>query len=179
MSEDILNPDYWRERLAKAPPGERHHAVFRCPLDRWQRIEAKHREILAAMMDPSDWVLDAGCGWGRLLNLMPAEWLAAGGGGHRYVGIDVSPDFIAEARRSWPDLEQRFVVGDLRSLPEDWKDPIGGECRFDWAVLISMRPMIRRNLGGEVWDQIEAELRRVAKRLLFLEYDEDDEGSVE
>jgi hypothetical protein len=38
---------------------------------------------------------------------------------------------------------------------------------------------VRRNLGDEAWEAMERELRRVAKRLLYLEYDPDSEGSVE
>jgi len=37
--------------------------------------------------------------------------------------------------------------------------------------------MIRRNLGGAAWDEIERRLDRVCRRLLFLEYDEADHGS--
>jgi SAM-dependent methyltransferase len=163
--EPILEPSYWAKRLREAPPEQLHTAVFKCPLDRWRRIEAKHREILARLIGPADSVLDAGCGWGRLLELMPAGWEGI------YCGVDLSPDFVRLAERRWP--RHHFYVGDLRSLPP------AIDLKFSWAVLVSVRPMVRRNCGDEVWAQMERELRRVAKRLLFLEYDEASEGSVE
>lgn len=167
MSELISDPRYWARRLREANRrGEIHHAVFKCPLDRWRRIEAKHREILSRLIGPNDSVLDCGCGWGRLLNLMPKEWVGP------YWGVDLSPDFIKLAQEEHVRL---FTVCDLRDLS---KHAPGGS-KYDWAVLISVRPMVIRNLGAEEWAKMESEIRRVAKKLLYLEYDENDEGKVE
>lgn len=38
--------------------------------------------------------------------------------------------------------------------------------------------MVIREAGAAEWERIEAELRRVARRLLVLEYSPDDEGEV-
>lgn len=160
MTEPILSPDYWRQRLEQAK--ELHQAVFRCPLDRWQRIEARHRKLLSDLILPHDSILDAGCGWGRLLTLLPKDWDG------RYLGVDLSPDFVALAQQTHPRKE--FVVGDLRRL--DFPDT------FDWAVCISIRPMMKRNLGEDVWNLMEQELIRVSRRVLFLEYDEEDKGDI-
>lgn len=162
MTEPVLDTSYWKERLERAPKDAPHHAVFRCSAELWRRIEEKHRQILTQEIKPGDSILDAGCGWGRLLDLLP-RWDG------RYLGVDLSPDFVEKAR--WLHPTREFVVGDLRRL--DFPDT------FQWAVLISIRPMMRRNLGEEEWSKMESELRRVAKRLLFLEYDDTDEGSVE
>lgn len=160
VTKPIWKPEFWRERLERAP--QRHQAVFVCPLELWRRIEAKHREILARTIGEDDCVLDAGCAWGRLLDLMPPAWKGC------YVGVDLSPDFVALAREEHPG--RTFLVADLRDCP------VWG---FDWAVMISIRPMIRREMGEEVWLQVERRLRRCARKLLFLEYDPDDPGSVE
>lgn len=163
MSEPILSTDYWRNRLIHAQRGHLHHAVFRCSLEQWLAIEKKHRQILAATIDDYDNVLDAGCGWGRLLTLMPATWQG------EYVGIDLSPDFIRLAHSLHP--EWYFIVGDLQNIQV--------QEQYDWAVMISIRPMMKRNLGSEVWQRMEAEIRRVSRKRLYLEYDPDDPGSVE
>lgn len=163
MIQDISNPLFWRRRL-EAAKREPHRSVFHCTLERWQTIEARHREILAATIGPEDSVLDAGCGWGRLLELMPAGWIG------EYLGVDLSPDFIDLAKRRSP--HRQFCVGDLRDLSTSGNG-------WDWAILISIRGMVRRNLGEEAWTQMEAELRRVAKRLLLLEYDPNGQGSIE
>jgi ubiquinone/menaquinone biosynthesis C-methylase UbiE len=158
----IFTSEFWRERLQSAR--EPHHAVFVCPKVRWDAIAANHRAILARHVRPTDRVLEAACGWGRLLDLMPADW------GGWYRGVDLSPDFVAMAERKYPG--KSFLVGDLRALPEIWSG------LFDWAVMISLRGMVIREQGAAEWDRIERELRRVAKRLLVLEYDEGEEGVV-
>jgi len=166
MSEPILDPAYWRNRLYSTPVGHEHQAVFKCSLEKWRAIERKHKEILARHIQRHDAILDAGCGWGRLLTLLPRNWDGS------YLGIDLSPDFIRVAHLQ--SSGRRFEVGDLRDLSPLLLTPNSR----DWAILISIRPMIRRNLGGETWDAIEKELRKYAKRLMYLEYDETDEGEI-
>ena len=66
-------------------------------------------EILTAIEIPSTaTVLDVGCGYGDLY----AYLLARGYKGH-YVGIDLMPHFIEQARGRFP--EARFVLGDMIS----------------------------------------------------------------
>jgi cyclopropane fatty-acyl-phospholipid synthase-like methyltransferase len=164
MKEDILSPEYWRYRLRTSPEEVRHHAIFRCPLPHWREIEEAHRKILAEKIGPEDSILDAGCGWGRLLSLLPPWWRGA------YLGVDLSPDFIALARKERPD--RTFLVGDLRNL-----SGIGE--RYDWAIAISIRPMMNRHLGEETWQTMRGQLRRAARKVLYLEYDATDPGHVE
>ncbi len=167
--EPIFDPVYWKRRLESAR--ELHHSIFKCPLDRWQRIEEKHRQILARTIAPCDKVLDVGCGYGRLLSLMPDNWRGA------YIGVDISPDFIAMAKEQWQVGKPYFVCGDIRHWDRSWG--LREDIKMDWAVMISIRPMVRRNLDDDVWNECLTEIRKVAKRLLYLEYDENDEGSVE
>lgn len=168
--EPIFDQAYWHSRLRTAPVGSFHHAIYRCTNDEWSRIEARHKAILAGLIGEKDVILDAGCGWGRLLSLLPPHWR------HRdednYLGVDLSSDFIDMARCQYP--RRRFVIADLRDL----RDVLKG-LNFDLAVLVSVRPMIIRNAGQQVWDGIEAQLRECCTRLLYLEYDADDKGSLE
>lgn len=177
MTEPIQDPNYWKARLDAAQrAGNLWHSVFCCGKDRWSKIEAKHREILARVVHPGWSVLDAGCGYGRLLDLMPDTWHGY------YLGVDSSPAFIDLAREMHNTYEEvgthmnvcHFLVADLRMLPSIYPDK-----EFDLAVMISVRPMVVRNMGQGEWDKIEAEVRRVSKRLLYLEYDPSSEGSVE
>ena len=163
MPEPVDDPEYWRRRLEDGRHRELHLSIFRCPLVQWRRIEERHRRILAGLIGPRDSVLDCGCGYGRLLTLMPPGW--EGG----YVGVDLSPDMVLLARETHNRL---FMVSDLRDLS-------AVHVRSDWAVMVSVRPMIVRNMGAEVWAEMEARIRTKADRLLFLEYDELDDGSVE
>jgi SAM-dependent methyltransferase len=172
--EPVSDPGYWAARLRAAQASDNlHHAVFRCPAERWARIGAKHREVLAATLHIDDRVLDAGCGYGDLLDLMPDWWRGA------YVGMDLSRELLDEAKRRHP--QRVFLCGDLQKLTHELNIAVAHQFlgKFDWAVCRSMRPMIKRNLGDAAWAEMEAGLRRMARKLLFLEYDESDLGSVE
>lgn len=174
MPEPIFTPEYWGKRLRDAQlRRELWKSVFVCHEERWLAIEAKHREILARVVEPRWDVFDAGCGYGRLLNLMPPAWEGS------YLGCDVSRDMVDLARErhtktlSLEGKSPLFITHDLRERNELIDD---GE--YDLAVMISVRPMVVRNMGQGEWAKMEAEIKRVAKRLLYLEYDPADEGEL-
>lgn len=166
MPELIGQARYWARRLREAQEGQLHHSIFKCPLDRWRRIEDKHREIILSTILANESVLDAGCGYGRLLGLIYPNWQG------RYHGFDLSPDFIALAREIRPGRE--FAVGLMEEYPLTFPPKM-----YDWGVLISIRPMVKRHQGEEAWNRMETALRHACDKLLYLEYDETDQGSVE
>jgi len=58
-------------------------------------------------------VLDLGCGTGRLLERAAERWPDA-----HFIGVDVAPQMIAEARKKHTgDIRFRFEVGDAAALP--------------------------------------------------------------
>ena len=72
-------------------------------------------QVLQSAAARGDVIIDAGCGYGELLNYLP---------GCRYVGIDLCDEMILEARRRHPGRSFRKV--DLREV----------EARaYDWVVL--------------------------------------------
>lgn len=160
MPEPILDPAYWERRLKRAK--QLHHSIYLCPHDEWLAIEERHRQILASIVQPQDAILDIGCGYGRLLTLLPSHWQG------KYLGVDLSPDLIALAKATHKDRD--FVVADARTLQCDV---------FDLAVLISIRPMLKRNCTEDVWTAMEQRVHSCAKKVLYLEYDRNDEGSLE
>lgn len=175
-AQPISDPNYWKDRLRRALHRDKlHHAIFLCTKDLWKEIEAKHREILARVILPNESVLDAGCGWGRLLTLMPKGWSGD------YLGIDLSPDFIAMARDDHP--ERQFICAPLEiALPQVQKRIdayVGPDSKFDWCVLVSIKNMVIGNEGRAAWDEIEGMIRKVANRLLILEYSPQDDGTIE
>ena len=155
MTELVNDPYYWKDRIdqVKRHGLPEHHAIFRCPTDRWLQIEEKHREILRTHISSDMSVLDVGCGWGRLLTLMPDDWRG------EYLGIDISPDFIKDARTRHPS--RRFLVHDLVR-----QGAVGGG--MDIAILISIRPMICRNLGHDYWKAFERAVRASVDQILYL-----------
>ena len=107
-------------------------------------IEAEHqaRYRLALNLVPGQRVLDAGCGvgWGsELLRLAGAESV---------VGVDLSEEALADARRRAPECE--FVPGDLQKLPF----PDGG---FD--VVVCMEALEHTEDTGGTLDELARVLR--------------------
>lgn len=155
----VLDPAYWRHQLKRA--GANLHLAVWCSPRRWLRHhDRRHRLVLEKFVGPRQSVLDAGCAYGRLLGVMPESWAGD------YLGVDLCPEFVDLARRRHPGRE--FLVADLRDLGAVRR-------RYDWAVLVSVKHTVIGNAGLEVWAQAEAELRRVAGRLLFLEWAVDEE----
>lgn len=163
MTHPILDPSFWDKRTKEAK--KPHEAIFNCNEELWKAIEVKHRSILAKTIQPSDSVLDVGCAWGRLLTMMPEEWYGD------YVGIDLTPSFLMKAREKYPF--RRFIQCEVLTVSNLLVQ------KFDWAVMVSFRPMIRNNLGGEYWERVKTALEGVSDKRLYLEYDLQDEGSVE
>lgn len=150
--EDVTNPAYWRARLAECG-GDLHRSMFRGSHDEMAAIEAQQRRQLAREIGSMDSILDAGCGYGRLITLLPAEW--CGG----YVGVDISPEFIAIAKILHPT--RKFQVESLTKLPWDRKV-------FDVAICCGVREMVIANAGVAVWYEMESELLTVADRLVVV-----------
>ncbi|RZQ60383.1 methyltransferase domain-containing protein [Amycolatopsis suaedae] len=84
--------------LAAMDSFERHPAVTHARL--------RSHDLLA--LEPGDTVVDAGCGAGTAVAELAAR-------GARPVGVDLSEEFVAEARRRHPGLDVR--AGDALRLP--------------------------------------------------------------
>ena len=149
----IFDIQFWRERLEYAKKlGQLDQAIGR-GFEFEAKIDPAHQPIVEKEIKPDDKVLDIGCGYGRT-----AHWFKD----EQYTGIDFVPEFIETAKELHP--KKVFRVLDLReSLPFADKE-------FDWGVLISIKGMIIRERGQEEWDKIEKELIRVCKKVLVLEY---------
>lgn len=124
-------------------------------MDDWANVQRQSHELLEQYLVHGMSVLDAGCGFGAMYQHMPA--------GVCYRGIDISPDLIAIARELFPG--GTFEVGDLAAMPQ-FDD---GE--FDFVLCAGVELMIRTHLGEDAWQRIAAELTRVGKRVMILEYD--------
>ena len=175
--EDVSNPAYWKRRIETCPSNERHMSIYRTTKQNWIDIENNHKHILEQIIKPNESIIDCACGWGRLLSLLPKDWKG------EYVGIDISPDFIRQAKLEYPRYAHSCYVGDLRDdlsryiLPLPTTDT---HChsisprKLDWAILISIKPMIIRNMGMDVWNSMYNNIKKVADNILYLEYQVED-----
>lgn len=149
MFNAVNKTEYWRERLKSAERlGRRYMSVYCTTEKDWDNICKAHKEICDKFVKGK--VLDVGCGYGRL-----SEWF------DDYTGIDFSEDFINKAKELYPD--KKFEIKNAKNT--GYKDK-----EFDWAICISIKGMIERELGSLEWAKIEYELKRIAKNILLLEY---------
>jgi len=146
MLKPVNKEEFWKERIESAK--QEWHSVYITPQHDWKRLNRDHTKILDELVSGN--VLDAGCGYGRWSEHFD-----------QYTGVDFSPDFIKKAKELYPD--KTFIQADLKELPFK-------ENEFDWAFCVSIKHMIVSNLGQAEWDKMEKEIKRVAKKLLILEY---------
>lgn len=151
MPDPIGETFFWKDRIIDAKDrGLLRYSVYNTSANDWDYLCSVHRKICEHYIPKDAKVLDVGCGYGRL-----SEWFGY------YSGIDFSPEFIAEAKRLYPGKE--FIVGDIKDMPYTDKE-------FDWAICISIKGMVIRELGDVQWLKMEKEIKRVAKNILLLEY---------
>lgn len=151
--KEVTTPAFWQQRMAESPDARR--IIWDGTDQQWDQMEKRHRELLERTVQPSWSVLDAGCGYGRLLGMMPKLWHGF------YVGLDVSPDLIQMARNHWPG--KSFSVCDLTQPLPLWAP------KFDIAVCVMLRHMLRTHAGEEVWQKVKANILQRADRMLCLE----------
>jgi len=160
MDKPVDKEEFWKDRIEYAKQqGKPHFSVFLAHDLLWRQINEDHTRIIKEHVKDTDTVLDAGCAYGRMSEIIPGD----------YTGIDFSRDFIEDAKRLYPD--KKFLVADLKDLP--FKDK-----EFDIAVVVSIRHMIIANLGQEVWDKMQKELIRTCKKVLILEYGVNDKDNT-
>lgn len=152
MSKPVDKLEFWKDRIDTAV--SEHYSVYVAHEHLWKFINTTHEKHIRKYLLNGQKVLDAGCAYGRSSVYFDKE---------NYTGVDFSPDFIAKAKEKYPD--KNFIVGNLKELP--FKDQ-----EFDWAFCISIKRMIEDNLGKEEWLKMEKELKRVAKNVLIMEYED-------
>lgn len=156
-NKPVNTSEFWRERIEQSKvTGDIRHSVFRAPEQEWQKVCKDHVKIIGDVVSPEWDVLDAGCGYGRGVELMPKDWTG------RYVGVDQSQDFINIAGMIYQEKE--FYCENLTNLPFD-------DDEFDLSICTSVMIMVVQNLGWFEWEKIQNELLRVSKKgILCLEY---------
>ena len=157
MPEPCESPDYWTERvvLTLARRWELHRMVIDTPVGDWEAIQAHTAKVLKELLKPGERVLDVGCSYGALLNMLPD--------GVEYVGVDYCPAMLCLARELSPNAD--FILGDLDDLdPTQFPND-----SFDWAVCRGLEGTTKTLRSQAEWEAMEREMLRVAKRLLLID----------
>lgn len=152
-SKETQNPEFWRKRIKEA--GRPIDAIG-VGFD-WKLLDEIHKKIIGEHIKPTDKVLDVACGIGRTAHWFPDS---------KYIGIDFMPEFINIARQINPQ-KLFFVYNVTEPLPFN-------DHQFDWAYMISVKTVIGPVIGWDKWAEVEKELKRVAKKVLILEYGNSD-----
>ena len=157
-SRETTNVAFWQDRLKRA---DIPLTAIGTGFD-WPKIDDLHRKFIFSNTESNPNVLDVGCGIGRV-----ADWFDD----DSYVGFDFVPEFIEIAKKSHPN--KTFLIHSIvEPLPFETKE-------FDLAILISVRVPLRVNIGETIWDkEVEVELKRVAKKVIILEYGNNDPEEI-
>lgn len=148
---EILTVGFWRDRI-KARKDVRKAVVHQDPAVEAADIE-RNRLMLLKFVKAGDRVLDVGCGWGILCEMVPP--------GVKVLGIDLVPEFVEEARRSYPQHEFRVV--DL-THPEALTDFADGE--FDVACCRWIEKSVSDAMPENMWSEVLRRLCRVSRKVL-------------
>lgn len=152
----IAKDSYWAERLANADRrGRLHTAVFDVPEDQWETMNEMHRSCLAATLSPTDNILDFGCGYGAVLDLLPNSWRG------KYVGVDLSQALLKRARELHPNRHHTFVRADVRSTL-----PVQG---VQFTVCIGRllkQPFLEHDEAG--WKEVLFSMKQTAPLVVLL-----------
>lgn len=124
---------------------------------RGEGMEQEHRPIVLPALErmdlqPTDTVLDVGCGAGWLARLV-AERVPDG----RIVGMDISDEMVRRARRNYSGLgHAMFIVGAVDEIP--WQDNfftkmVSVESAYYWPdPAVGLREIFRvLREGGSAW----------------------------
>lgn len=157
VKKPVSSPQFWRQRLTEVHRHERdlHKSIYDIDLHLWQQIQEHCRRELEALPVGSK-LLDAGCGYGSLYEVCPKTV--------KYTGVDNSDELVQLARQRNP--EGMFYLMNLKSL-DRFVDR-----QFDITYCRSVKRMIIDNLGEREWEEVNAELHRVSKTVIYVEYED-------
>ena len=156
-----IDLDFWHRRIKRARehgnPDPVRAGCYDMSLEHTKIFRDRTRDLLLTHLKPGDKMLDVGCGFGSLVECLSP--------GAVYLGIDLVPEFIEEARKTYgsiPDVS--FDVVDVSSPAALTRFPTGS---FDIAVGRWVDATIGGSLPSGVWVAVITELLRIAGKLLL------------
>lgn len=146
ISAQFDHPHFWRQRIEEA--GGNYLDAIQGGVD-WDKVKECQKELFEKFLHGK--VLDAGCGIGRTIEIMPDDVT-------KFIGIDISPDFIEEAKRRYPEGDFRVMNAKKTTFKDN---------EFDWVVAAGMggHP---KDPHSDFFTELKGELIRIGRSVIFL-----------
>lgn len=183
VKKPVEDPAFWHDRVlgAWSKSGALHEIIWDIRYEAWAHAQDATAALLKQHVRPGQSVIDAGCGYGALIDCLGIAGLI---GSVDYLGLDVSPDLIEIGRKRYADKEKfpktELRVGNLRHLPVhiwgiELPLPNAGSVWYprNWALCRSVENMIIGQRGQQAWEEMLHQMRGVTERVLIMEYPED------
>jgi len=168
MAEDIFNPDSWKNRI-DTRGGDIHKSMYVGSTGQFEEIHNKHKNLMEYyQIKPHESIIDVGCGYGRLLTMLPKDWVGD------YLGIDLSLDMLKLAKENYPNR----TFWECNLLNEDETKEILIRARkhfnfkrkqkFSMAVCLWVKEMVIRNKGEKAWDIMLKNIMILAEDIIIV-----------
>jgi SAM-dependent methyltransferase len=156
----VTTEQFWRTRLweVAAYGYELHQIIYRTDIANWNRIQTSTAKVLRNILPAQCKLLDAGCGYGALYDVLHSAPHFAG---VEYTGVDMSLDLINIGKLRHPDLNLLHCSLEDTNFSNDY---------FDFTVLRSVTGMMHDNNYSDVWRVIFSKLKMISKNIIIMEY---------
>jgi len=168
MPEDIFNTDYWKQRI-DTRGDDIHRSMYVGSTGQFEEINKRHKNFLEYyQIGPHESIIDIGCGYGRLLEMLPKDWIGD------YLGIDLSLDMLKLAKERYPNrtfwecnlLNEDETLNILYKARKHFK--FKRKEKFDAAICLWIKDMVINNKGEESWDIMLKNIMKLAENIMIV-----------
>ena len=164
----VTTQEFWRKRIWEVVASglELHQIIYRTDIGNWVRIQNNTSRLLRNVLPASCRLLDAGCGYGALYEMVHA---APHFSGVQYTGLDLSEDLIGIAKLRYPDAAFEQCRLEDAMYPEN---------HFDFTVFRSVEGMLHDNGHSAAWSIALDNVKRMSKNIILIEYGSVDDAVI-
>jgi SAM-dependent methyltransferase len=156
----VTTQEFWRTRIWEVVASglELHQIIYRTDIRNWNNIQYDTAKLLRGILPTSCRLLDAGCGYGALYEVLHAVPHFAN---VQYTGLDLSEDLIGIAKIRYPNAIFKQCRLEDADYPAD---------HFDYTVFRSVEGMLNDNGHSTSWTIAFDNVKRMSKNIILIEY---------
>lgn len=160
MPLSVTTQEFWRKRIWEVVANglELHQIIYRTDIGNWNKIQKSTAKLLRDVLPKSCSMLDAGCGYGAVYDLLHT---APHFSGVQYTGLDLSEDLIGIAKLRYPHANFEQCRLEDAMYPDD---------HFDFTVFRSVAVMLHDNGYSSAWSLALDNVKRMSKSIAIIEY---------